>query len=133
MVAALVVLVVGALAVPRFLFARHHIGLGAYDQIQEGMTEAEVEALIGCGSGRAFFSCGPAAHDVPGEALPFGSGMRLRYPPRTGRAKLWGTEDRQIIVWFDAEGRAWDKGWSGPVPEDPIKRAVKWVRTRLGL
>ena len=75
----------------------------SYERIRVGMTEKEVEAVLGVrpgdySGGRAYFPASPRRPGWP----PLGSGRRETL-------RMWAGDEVAVYVWFDDGGQAVDK------------------------
>ena len=98
----LVFLAITASAILWVRAARHQprISIDSYNQIQEGMSQAEVEAILGGPPGDYSSRkwAGETRVGFPGGILSIG-------PLDNDRAKNWSGEELTITLWFDPAGR----------------------------
>jgi SmpA / OmlA family len=97
-----------------------HINEDRFQQIRPGMTEGQVEAILGGPSG-----------DYSTEPIVWASGMQ-RLPWNPERAQAWTGNEGIITVWFDADGRVTVKHFQ-PVSTVPTPTPWRRIRDRLGL
>jgi hypothetical protein len=93
------------LAVLVFVWPRSHITQAYVAKIQVGMTEAEVEAILGGPAGN--YARPPRRYGLFGPPLPTcGGGLHiLKLAGTPGTVKTWEGEDYRVEVIFDADSR----------------------------
>lgn len=109
------------------------------ERIQEGMTQAEVMAILG-GPPRDE-SSGPLDMDEPDEGFPelirearlrqwIDCEVRASFDPEGGKRAAWQSNQVAIYVWWDAEGKVTsvDCFPMRLAPESPLVKLRRWLR-----
>lgn len=81
-----------------FVWPRHRINHDSFAKLQGGMTEKEVESILGGPAGR--YVEGPMIHGEPGRFVHYAKKEDLQ-----NESKSWVTSSLEIGVTFDREGR----------------------------
>jgi hypothetical protein len=101
-----------------------------YERIQVGMTEKEVEAVLGAragdySGGRAYFPASEHRPRIPRAIRPRERGFG---PDET--LHMWAGDEVAVYVWFDGAGRAVDKMLRPLRPDggpwDRLRRLLPW-------
>jgi hypothetical protein len=88
-----------------------------YDKINNGMTEAEVEAILGQAESTPMSTAGAVLAFAP-DGVDIGGGIHVKQVPSkgglsdNGQVKLWKAESKAIAVIF-VSGKAADKKAEG--------------------
>jgi hypothetical protein len=131
---ALVLFGVAWLCWPRTAITRENT-----DQIQPGMTQAEVHAILG-GPPRDE-SSGPLDLDEPDEGIAdlirqarlrqwVDCAVRSAFDPEGGKRSAWQSNQVAVYVWWDAHGNVTsvDCFPMRLAPESPLARLRRWLR-----
>src|SRR5262245_20090108 len=127
----LVVVILGAGYLTLWLTTpKQHVTREAFDRIQNGMTLAEVEAIIGLPQGN--YATGPTwVVASPTATTPGVYRVKLGYNPRDARWCQWTDDYGMIRVHFDEQGKADAKEFDHCCPMNP--RFLDRLRKLLGL
>ena len=112
-----VLLALVALLVPVFQRRPSAAVRARFDQIEDGMTEQQVEGLLGGPRGvydksRRYSTMTTAAGTGPGRS----------------HLSWWYFPDCNVEVGFDEDGRVNGKSMESPPPESLLERAVRWCQ-----
>jgi hypothetical protein len=95
------------------------ISRGGFERIQDGMTQAEVEAILG----------GPPG-DYSAAYVVYGGAMFVIAPHGHGpacREELWKEDGVAVVVYFGPDGTVADKMFACPAPPTPLERLRGWL------
>jgi hypothetical protein len=99
------------------------INQASFDEIQEGMTEAEVVEILG----------GPAGDYGPGMELRSAKFSHIGYLP-VRIVKRWSFGDSAVTVWFNTGGAVVGKEWEDDIVRLPQQQGIlekfrSWCRS----